>query len=104
MTYDNRKLLDSAHIMPCMTQFPHKCGGWEGCDPAHSDSSIFGRGHGHKSDDCFFAAMCHHSHMLLDTRAFDRELKFYEWLRAYAETQRYLYEQGWLIYVGPKGR
>ena len=91
-TYRNRKLLNLAHNMPCMATFEHECFGYLGCDPAHSDSKIFGRGFGHKSNDWAFAAMCNNSHKMLDT--FDRELKFYEFLRAYSATQKYLWENG----------
>jgi hypothetical protein len=94
MTYKNRALLDLAHTAPCFADFPHKCEGWQGCDPAHSDSSIFCRGIGYKSRDFAFAAMCHTSHMMLDTKIFTREEKFYAWLRAYVATQEYLWETG----------
>lgn len=90
MTYRNRKLLDLAHTAPCFADFPHQCGGWQGCDPAHSDSSIFGRGHGHKSDDCFFASLCNSAHRMLDLMP--REEKLFTWLRAYSKTQTYLWE------------
>jgi hypothetical protein len=93
VTYRNRKLLDCAHTMPCMATFPHKCEGWRACEPAHSDSHIFGRGHTHTSDDFAFAAMCHTAHMMLDSKEFDRETKFFEWLRAYVATQRWLWEK-----------
>src|SRR5687768_6516896 len=90
MTYRNRALLDLAHDAPCFADFFHECGGWQGCDPAHSDSSIFGRGFSHKSDDCFFASMCNAAHRMLDTM--ERDEKFYAWLRAYAQTQTWLWE------------
>lgn len=89
MTVRNRKLLDLAHEAPCFARFPHKCGGWQGCEPAHSDSQMFGRGHGHKSNDWAFAAMCHTAHMMLDT--FDREQKQTEWTLAFVETQNWLW-------------
>ncbi len=92
MTYRNRKLLDLAHTAPCFADFEHRCGGWEGCDPAHADSQMFGRGHGHKSHDCFFASMCHESHMMLETM--DRDEGYYAWLRAYVATQVYLWTNG----------
>lgn len=92
MTYRNRKLLDIAHGMPCMATFKHQCAGYQGCDPAHSDWSIFGRGAGHKSHDFAWAALCNPSHKMLDT--FERELKRMEWLRAYVKTQEYLWENG----------
>ena len=95
MTFRSRKLLDLAHNMPCMADFPHQCYEHLGCDPAHSDSHIFGRGIGHKSNDFAFAAMCNNSHKMLDT--FEREVKFMEWLRAYSKTQSYLWENELII-------
>lgn len=97
MTYRNRKLLDLAHTAPCMADFQHECGGWQGCDPAHSDWSMFGRGHGHKSNDWAFAFMCNSSHKMLDTMR--RELKRMEWLRAFVKTQNWLWENGHLRIV-----
>ena len=90
-TYRNRKLLDISHSMPCMATFDHHCVAYQGVEPAHSDSQIFGRGHGHKSNDWAFAAMCHNAHLDLD-KFNDRDLKFFEWLRAYSATQKYLWE------------
>lgn len=92
MTFRSRQLLNLAHTMPCCARFPHDCTGYQGCDPAHSDSQIFGRGHGHKSADWAFAAMCHVAHLQLDT--FTREQKQAEWLIAYVATQNWLWENG----------
>lgn len=92
MTYRNRKLLDLAHDAPCFADFPHQCYEHLGCDPAHSDSSIFGRGHGHKSHDFAFASLCNNAHKALDTMP--REEKFMSWLRAYVKTQNWLWENG----------
>jgi hypothetical protein len=89
MTVRNRRLLDLAHDMPCMADWKHACKEWEGVEPAHSDSQLFGRGHGHKSNDWAFAAMCHAAHMELDTM--ERETKFYSWLRAHVKTQNWLW-------------
>lgn len=99
MTFRSRRLLDLAHSMPCMAKFEHACTGWQGCEPAHSDSLMFGRGNSHKSSDWAFAAMCHTAHMALDT--FDREAKQAEWLRAFISTQEHLWTEG-LIIVNPK--
>ena len=90
MTYRNRHLLDLAHDMTCMATFEHECVGWRGCEPAHSDWSMFGRGNNHKSHDFAFAAMCHNAHTQLGT--FERELKRMEWLRAYVLTLEWLWE------------
>ena len=95
MTYRNRKLLDLAHQCPCMAKFYHHCSEYQGVEPAHSDAQIWGRGHGHKSHDFAFAAMCHQSHMKLDD--FERDLKQTEWLRAYMATQEWLWSNGYLI-------
>lgn len=90
MTYRNRKLLNLAHDCPCFAGFDHGCTEYQGVEPAHSDQLIFGRGHGHKSHDFAFAAMCHTAHTMLDT--FDRETKKGEWLRAYIKTQEWLWK------------
>ena len=92
MTYRNRKLLDCAHRMPCLVDFPHSCTAHLGVEPMHSDQQIFGRGHGHKSPDWAFAAGCHQAH--LDMGTFDRETKQAEWLRAFIKTEDYLWSNG----------
>lgn len=97
MTYRNRSLLDLAHQAPCFADFPHECHGWQGCDPAHSDSQIFGRGHGHKSNDWAVAFLCNTAHKMLDFM--DREDKQATWLRAFVKTQNYLWESGKLKVV-----
>jgi hypothetical protein len=89
MTYRNRRLLNLAHDCPCFAGFPHDCKEWEGVEPAHSDQQIFGRGHGHKSHDFAFAALCHTAHMMLDR--FDRDVKQAEWLRAHIKTMEFLW-------------
>lgn len=99
MTFRSRKLLDLAHGMPCMAKFPHTCSEYAGVEPAHSDSQLFGRGHGHKSHDFAYAAMCHTAHVALDT--FDRDAKQAEWLRAYIGTCEHLWSEN-LIIVNPK--
>ena len=91
-TYRNRKLLDLAHDMPCMADFPHSCTAHLGVEPMHSDSQLFGRGHNHKSADWAFAAGCHNAHLDLDK--FDRETKQAEWLRAHIKTQDYIWTHG----------
>jgi hypothetical protein len=98
VTFRSRALLDLAHFIPCRAQFGHACG-WTS-EPAHSDSQIFGRGHGHKSADWAFAAMCHTAHMALDK--FNREDKQAEWLRAFVATQNWLWENQMLKVVKQK--
>lgn len=87
--------MDHAHTAPCRADFPHDCGGWQGCDPAHADSQLFGRGASFKSPDHFVAHLCHTAHMALDTM--EREIAFYAWLRAYVATQNYLWETGKIV-------
>jgi hypothetical protein len=97
LTYRNRKLLDKAHDAPCCADFPHNCTAYLGCEPAHSDALMFGRGHGHKSPDWAVAFMCHAAHALITGKPGDdvqREQKFMDWLRSYVKTQNYLWEQG----------
>ncbi len=86
MTFRSRRLLDLAHDMPCMCEFPHQCTAYLGCEPMHSDSHIFGRGGWHKSHDFAFASGCRTAHKMLTAKVNDdvkREQKFYDWLRAY---------------------
>ena len=89
MTFRSRKLLDKIHDLPCMARFKHDCTEYQGVEPAHSDSQLYGRGHGHKASDWAVAAMCHTSHMMLDT--FDRETKQAEWTFAHVDTQEWLW-------------
>ena len=80
-----------------MADFDHPCAGYNGCEPAHADSSIFGRGHGHKSHDFAFAALCPPAHRILTAKVGDsltREQKFMDWLRAYVKTQEWLWTNG----------
>lgn len=98
-TYRNRALLNIAHQMPCTATFKHICKAYEGVEPAHADSLMFGRGVGHKTPDWAWISVCHAAHLMLDT--FEREQKFNEWLRAFVSTQNYLWENG-LICVTPK--
>lgn len=94
MTYRNRRLLDLAHESPCFADFPHACMGSAGCDPAHSDSQVWGRGMSHKSHDFAIASMCNPAHKQLDTM--DREEKQASWLRAHVKTMAHFWQQGWL--------
>ena len=94
MTFRSRRLLDQAHEMPCMADFEHDCCGWQGCEPAHADSHLFGRGAGHKTADCFFAAMCRNAHKMITAAVgggMNREEKLFCWIRAHAKTMEYLW-------------
>lgn len=94
MTYRNRALLNLAHDMPCCADFPHECNDSNGCEPAHSDHHIYGRGGWHKSHDFAFAACCPAAHRYLTAKVNDdlqREQKFYDWMRAYVKTWEWLW-------------
>lgn len=97
MTYRNKRLTDLAHHAPCFAKFPHQCNGPS--VPCHSNELRFGRGGGHKSNDCFFAACCPTAHDLIDGRAggWDKETKHAEWMLAYIATQVWLWETGRVI-------
>lgn len=93
----SRKLLDIAHKAPCFATFPHECTQHNGCEPAHSDAQIFGRGVGHKTPDWAVAFMCHNAHVIISAKVgggAEREQKFMDWLRAYVATQNYLWNGG----------
>jgi hypothetical protein len=70
MTYRNGKLLRLCHHRPCMLQIPQVCTGGTNPDapsvPAHSNMLRHGRGHGHKSHDCFVVPACPACHYWLD--------------------------------------
>lgn len=102
--FRNRRLLDLAHrIEQCKN-----CGSVqpEGCEPAHSDEQIHGRGKDNKSHDCFFAALCRHCHAWYDygsktqdpSRRFDptREGKHEMFERAKDATLLDCWRNGWL--------
>lgn len=107
MTYRSRALLDLAHYIPCRAEFPHDCNGWHGCEPAHSDSHIWGRGAGHKSHDFAFAAICHNAHRMLSAQVgsdLDREQKEADWLRAYVATWEWIWEHQWVTVQTAKAK
>lgn len=99
MTYRSRTLLDLAHYIPCRATFEHDCNGHQGCEPAHSDSHVFGRGAGHKAHDFAYAAICHNAHRIISARVgsdLDREQKESDWMRAYVATLEWVWEHGWV--------
>ena len=86
--------------MPCFARFPHECTQWRGCEPAHADWQIFGRGTGYKTPDWAFASMCHEAHQAISAKLnpeFSREQRQTEWLIAFVATQNHLYENEKLI-------
>ena len=97
MTYRNRKLLNLAHSMPCMASFPHQCTQHQGCEPAHANGLIWGKGVGFKAPDHYFASMCHNAHDAIDNKlnkTLSADERPQEWLRAYISTQDWLWENG----------
>lgn len=97
MTYRNRALLNILHEAPCFAKFPHQCTQWRGCEPAHADSQLYGRGHGHKSPDWAVASMCHEAHRMISAvinPPFDREQKQREWEIAHVATLNWLFDNG----------
>lgn len=94
--YENRRLLDLAHNMPCFACFPHKCEQHLGCHPAHANWQAFGKGVGHKAHDWAFASVCRIAHDVLDRRVpfgMDEDMLFHEWLRAFISTQDHLWKE-----------
>jgi hypothetical protein len=97
VTFRSRALLDLAHEAPCMASFRHQCTGHLGCEPAHSDSQIHGRGFGHKAADWAVAFMCHEAHRAISAvinPQFDRAQKQAEWYLAHVRTLNWLFENG----------
>jgi hypothetical protein len=95
--YENRKLLNTARGMPCYATFSHDCKEHLGCVPAHANWLLFGKGHGLKVSDCFFASVCPPAHDIIDRRIpsdMSEEVLQQEWLRAYISTQDHLWRQG----------
>src|SRR5687767_15961061 len=92
--YESRKLLNLAHDMPCFVTFPHRCTQHLGCVPAHANWLIFGKGHGKKVSDYFFASVCDTAHKIIDRQIpseMDEAMLQQEWMRAYISTQNFLW-------------
>jgi len=71
MTYRNRKLLDLAHrVNDCQFRLPG-CQRYavDGCEPAHSNQLVHGKGKGFKASDDQHVASCHRCHMVYDGQA-----------------------------------
>lgn len=93
MMHRNRKLLDLAH----MVDQCQNCGKIvPGCEPAHANSSRYGKGMSIKSHDCFHAALCHECHSELDQGRGLRNDKMDDWQRAFEQTLLYYWKHGWL--------
>lgn len=103
MNYRNRDLLDTSYGIDCTVGLPC-CTGGPG-EPAHSNSQIFGKGGAMKAHDFAFASSCRECHRELDQgKTMDKEQKFFVWLHAYVETQRQLWERGFLHAEKTRGK
>ena len=103
MTYRNRKYLDLAHrVTECQLQIPGICDTYtpDGCEPAHSNQQIHGKGKGLKAHDIYHAASCHSCHAFLDQGAdMSREDRRYYWQRGFERTLLHYFSMGWLKVV-----
>lgn len=102
MNYRNRRLLDLAHrVQICQFQLP-PCAGYsvEGCEPAHSNHQIHGRGHGFKADDDQHVAACPHCHRYYDGGKLPRTEAFDTFTAARERTFALYRSRGWLAEVG----
>lgn len=99
-THRDRKLLDLAHeLEDCLLQLPGVCQGVAlgGCEPAHSNQQIHGRGASHKAHDVFHVAACHACHAELDQgNKFIRAEKDWFWQRGFERTILEYFRRGWL--------
>ncbi|HYN54384.1 MAG TPA: hypothetical protein VES38_06740 [Methylotenera sp.] len=100
--YRNRRLLDLAHkVTTCMFGLPPCIGvSIEGCEPAHSNHSVHGKGYGIKAADDQHVAGCSECHRYYDANKMPRAeaLKAFEAGRA--RTFIFYESQGWLKDVG----
>jgi len=93
--YRNRRLLDLAHrVTTCQG-----CGRFapDGCEPAHANWSIYGKGGALKAHDNFHAALCHWCHAELDQgNKMSGEEKKAFWWKAYLATMLLYFTNEWL--------
>ena len=97
--YRSRKLLDLAHrITECTIRLPEVCQiRTEGCEPAHSNWAVHGKGMSLKAHDVFFAASCHACHAELDQGClFTGEQKRSYWQMGHDETMLTIFQEGWV--------
>lgn len=99
----DRKLLDLAHkVHVCQSCGRHV---EHGCEPAHANGALWGKGLAKKADDWAHAALCHPCHAWLDqgadmspcghymgTRYGKREM----WTRAHFKTMSHYWREGWI--------
>jgi hypothetical protein len=100
VNHRDRNLLDLAHrVNECTLQLPGVCEGYSahGCEPAHANSSRYGKGMSLKAHDCFHAAACHSCHAELDQgRKFDQETKLDYWQRGFERTMLLYFRNDWV--------
>lgn len=88
--YRNRKILDLAHkVNECQVRIPSVCIGYSahGCEPAHSNQSIHGKGAGQKADDNRHVAACHSCHVAIDQGPMPKAEKVRLWNAAFERTR-----------------
>jgi len=103
--YRNRKLLNLAHdVNECMFNLPG-CTGYsvDGCEPAHSNHSVHGKGHGFKANDDQHVAACHTCHKYYDAHKIGRDMELEIFNAARERTFTYYKQMGWLYKVGYTG-
>mgnify|MGYP001560492745 CR=1 FL=1 len=100
-TYRNRKLLDLAHVAPCMLELQQPGCGSSPSVPCHSDLLAHGRGVGHKSHDAYAVPGCPACHAVFTRQHLGRDGYYDVWVRAYERYMLWLCEQG-LICVTSK--
>lgn len=101
--FRSRSLLDLAHrcerCMNCGAVTP------DGCEPAHSNLMVHGKGVGEKSHDCYHAALCHRCHRWYDnqggegmdpSKVFKRSERQAMWSRAFYLTLLHYFRMGWI--------
>ena len=100
-THRDRKLLDLAHKLDmCQINLPGICIGYmpDGCEPAHSNQSIHGKGMHHKAHDIYHAAACRECHQEIDQgRKLSREEKAEYWQRGFEKTMLEYWKRGWVV-------
>lgn len=88
--YRNRKILDLAHqVHECQVRIPGICLGYsmDGCEPAHSNQAIHGKGAGQKADDNRHVAACHNCHAAIDQGPMPKAEKIRIWNAAFERTK-----------------
>ena len=93
MNNRNRRLLDLAHRLDQCTN----CDKWtEGCEPAHENGIVAGKGFGIKGQDNRHAALCHACHVAYDQGPASYEEKSEMFNRAHKRTFDLYWQNGWL--------